>query len=66
MAMHKPNDPLVRNGKSPYEIAEDLNAEAIKPNQGARFWHAGTLYLMVRNQLYKGEFYANQRKFEKR
>ena len=57
---------LVYNGKSLYQIAEELNQEGIKPHRRAGFWHNGTLSPMVRKPLYKGEFYANQNKFEKR
>ncbi|UCC85666.1 MAG: recombinase family protein [Anaerolineales bacterium] len=57
---------LVHNGKSLYEIADDLNREGIKAHQRAKYWHTGTLSPMVRNPLYQGEFYANQRKKEKR
>jgi site-specific DNA recombinase len=57
---------LVHNGKSLYEIADDLNTEGIKAHHRAKYWHTGTLSPMVRNPLYKGEFYANQRAKEKR
>jgi site-specific DNA recombinase len=57
---------LVHNGKSLYEIADDLNQEGIKRHQRARYWYNGTLSQIVRKPLYKGEFYANQSKFEKR
>jgi site-specific DNA recombinase len=57
---------LVYDGKTLYQISDELNAEGIKAHQKAEFWHTGTLSHLVRNPLYKGEFYANQRTFEKR
>ena len=57
---------LVFKSKSLYQISNELNEEGIKPHQKAESWHPGTLSQMVRNPIYKGEFYANQRTFEKR
>ena len=34
---------LVHNGKSLYEIADDLNTEGVKAHQRAKYWHTGTL-----------------------
>lgn len=57
---------LVREGKTLYQIAEEFNAEGIKAHIRAKYWHTGTLSQLVRDQIYKGEFYANKRTFEKR
>ena len=57
---------LVFEGKSLYQISEELNLEGIRPLQRAISWHPASLSYLVRNPLYKGEFYANRYRFEKR
>ncbi|MCB0165394.1 MAG: recombinase family protein [Anaerolineae bacterium] len=57
---------LVHEGKSLYQIAEEFNVEGIKAHIRAKYWHTGTLSQLVRDPIYKGEFYANKRRFEKR
>lgn len=57
---------LVHEAKTLYQIADELNAEGVKPHVRAKYWHTGTLSQLVRDPIYKGEFYANQRTFEKR
>jgi site-specific DNA recombinase len=57
---------LVYESMSLYKIADALNTEGLKPFRKAKAWHPASLSDLVRNPLYKGEFYANRYRFEKR
>ncbi len=50
---------MVAQGYTIYAVAEYLNAHFPPPNR-ASIWHARWLHNLVRNPLYKGEFYAHR------
>jgi site-specific DNA recombinase len=50
----------VLNGDTMRKIAYDLHASGIKPPKRSRYWAPSQVRLFIKNEVYKGDFYAHR------